>query len=252
MPSMLPNASAIDANLTMGATHIALATKAMKFGGACTKKFSQGDASMTKGLGSIYHPHGWGGVCFAMTIQWITFHANEADFWGWLYGQDTISKTPYGSIDSNRGRLIVGLQGAMKSDTAHAEGLVTASDRGMTWRELATYWLLQDGIKKISYGNVNEGATGTAASLAGKVAPDSYRIGGCYRELIWVRSSGGAHACAAWVGQDATFFDPNYGEYWFPRASAFRSWLAFFWEKTGYAAKYDNWYCNSYSKLVKR
>jgi hypothetical protein len=249
--SVLENAAAIDVGIILGSKHKALAAEAIRLGGACTKKFAQGDLKMTQGLGSIYKPYGWGGVCFAMTITWISFHAREADFWGWLYGQDEISKTPYGPIAPNRGRMITGLQGALKGKSEHSEGLRTTTDLDMDWRELATAWLLQDGLKKISYGNVQEGPVGSAPALALKVSPDTYKIGGCYREFVWSRSSGrGSHACAAWVGSDVTYFDPNYGEYWIPNASDFRTWFAFYWNKV-YAAKYDQYYANSYSVKLR-
>lgn len=42
---------------------------------------------------------------------------------------------------------------------------------------------------------------------------------------------------AAWVAKDITFFDPNFGEFWFPDAAAFVAWFSgSFWYRSFYAA----------------
>jgi YopT peptidase len=247
--SVLPNAKLIDANLKMGTWHNAIIGKAIEYGGACTKKFDQGDASLTKGVGSVYGPHGWNGVCFALSLMWIAFHAKDEDFWGWLYGQDTISRTPYGSIASNRATMIVGLQGALYNRSFTAD-LKSANARGLSSQGLAEYWLRSDGIVKISYGNVPvTKIQKVAANLATQLAPDSYKVGGCYKELGMFSPNGG-HSCAAWVGSDVTYFDPNFGEFWFEKAAQFRKWFAYYWFSSQYFDVYSTYEITAYSPLA--
>lgn len=65
------------------------------------------------------------------------------------------------------------------------------------------------------------------------------RMGGSYCMINFGNSDGG-HAVSAWVAQDALFFDPNNGEYWFENYRDFCNWFPMYFRLAGYAG----WPCN--------
>src|SRR5262249_8838972 len=97
--SVLPDAPFIDFWLFMPDKQEKAYLAAHQRGGACTKKFNQGSDDKEKGLGFWYHKRKksngktWGGVCKALSIYWIAYHANERDFWGWLQSDEGKAST---------------------------------------------------------------------------------------------------------------------------------------------------------------
>ena len=70
-------------------------------------------------------------------------------------------------------------------------------------------------------------------ALASDLASSMKNGTGSYRTIgIW--GPGGAHAMAAWVGQDVAFFDPNFGEFWFEKSGDFINWFPHFWRRSMY------------------
>jgi hypothetical protein len=237
--SVLPDAYLIDAHLDMPSKHTKLHLLAHEFGGACTKKFSQGSDDRTKGLGYWYHQRKkkngkkWGGVCKALSVYWIAYHANDWDFWGWLMEN--------GWAQAERATIICDLHGAY----GKRDGL---SKYNWMKQVLATAHVVE---RRSNHNGAAMVLTGSGDAVTGKtylngrliaeaVAPN-YRLGGgCYRQLSF--HGGGGHAVALWAAEDATFFDPNYGEYWFEHVGDFRKWFGHFWVESGYGAKYEGQY----------
>lgn len=250
MTMTLPNAWLIDAHLDMPAKHAKLHQLAIECGGACTKKFSQGSDDRTKGVGYWYHQRKtasgarWGGICKALSIYWIAYHANDEDFWGWLFKD--------GWAQAERAEAICNLHGSYKTTklTADVWSASVLAKVGVI-PQRANH---NGGDLKIT-GVANQRSGSNRSYLAGalmasEIAPD-YRGVGRYKQFSFYHDSGG-HAVAAWVAEDVCFFDPNYGEYWFETARNFRRWFPKFWELT-YGPKYTgHWYANSYGKKVGR
>jgi hypothetical protein len=249
MTMTLPDAWLIDAHLDMGSKHEKLHKLAFDCGGAVTKKFSQGSDDRTKGVGYWYHQRKkasgkrWGGVCKALSIYWIAYHANDKDFWGWLFKE--------GWAQAENAERVCDLHGAYSN-----RGNVSQD----TWaaKVLASVGVIPQRANhngaSIKFTGVSNQRTGSGRSIlagalmAQEIAPN-YRGVGRYKQFSF-HYSGGGHAVAAWVAQDVCFFDPNYGEYWFETTAGFRRWFPQFWEMT-YGPKYDGeWYANSYGKKI--
>lgn len=96
----------IDVGLWTGSfEHAPLAKHARDLGGMCTKKFNQGMTGWAAGLKTMLDRlrerdgDDWKGACWGMSAMWIAFHAKDRDFWGYLYGEPTMSKAPYGDMN---------------------------------------------------------------------------------------------------------------------------------------------------------
>lgn len=245
--SVLPYAQAIDWEIDMPFKHQRIHALALTHGGACTKKFSQGSDEKNKGVGSIYHLRmkspgvKWSGVCKALCMFWIAFHANDEDFWGWLFG-------PNGDVDVEVAGFICDLHGSYSSRVDHGD-VPTREISGLSKVEFMRKQLAKAGVipRTTATGgslSTNQQALTSGTSLgrgreiAAVLAPD-YKMGGAMYKQLSFSSAGGAHATAAWVAQDVCFFDPNYGEYWFETVVDFRRWFELFWVYSGYGSKYD-------------
>ena len=73
-------------------------------------------------------------------------------------------------------------------------------------------------------------------------------------KIISIHGSVGGHALAAFVGDDAMFFDPNYGVFYFENADDFRRWFGepggFYWT-SGYVRHLgDDFVIKSYAKGI--
>jgi hypothetical protein len=247
--TVLPNAWLIDAHLDMGSKHQKLHDLANKFGGACTKKFSQGSDDKEKGVGYWYHQRKkasgakWGGVCKALSVYWIAMHANDADFWGWLmeggWGQ------------AERVNMVCDLHGAYSNrDKKLSTDAWTAQTLGRVGIIEQRSTVGGGSLKTVGVSNQKFGGNSqyAGAIFAKSIAP-AYKGIGRYKQFSFHRKGGG-HAVCAWVAQDVAFFDPNYGEYWFETTAGFRQWFAQFWDMT-YGSRYTGeWYINSYGKKI--
>ena len=69
--------------------------------------------------------------------------------------------------------------------------------------------------------------------------------------LISIMGNGG-HAMAAYIGNDIAFFDPNYGEFWFPTHLQFFQFFMNFWRSSGYYQDFDKFYLMPYAKGLKK
>ena len=242
------SAPAIDWQIDMPAHHQKLHATAFTHGGACTKKFSQGSDDRTKGVGAIYHQRlksngkRWSGVCKALSMFWLAFHANDEDFWGWLMGPD-------GQVNLEVGGFICDLHGSYSSRADHGD-VTPRSLSGLSKLAFMQKQLGKAGIvprTTAAGGSMSTNAQaftrnssiGRGREIANVLAPD-YKMGGAMYKQLSFAGDTGAHATVAWIAQDACFFDPNFGEYWFEKVSDFRRWFELFWVYSGYGRKYTN------------
>ncbi|MGF1461666.1 MAG: YopT-type cysteine protease domain-containing protein [Maricaulaceae bacterium] len=244
--TVLTAAPAIDWQLDMPYIHQKLHAMAITHGGACTKKFRQGSDDVTKGVGSIYHLRlksdgkKWGGVCKALSMFWMAFHANDEDFWSWLFGKD-------GKLNVERAAFICDLHGSYSSRPDHGD-VQTRQESGLSKLDFMKKQLAKSGIVPRTDGSggslstnmqafTKSTRTGRGREIAKVLAPP-YKMGGAMYKQLSFAGDNGAHATVAWIAQDAMFFDPNYGEYWFEKVSDFARWFELYWRETGYGAKY--------------
>ena len=62
------------------------------------------------------------------------------------------------------------------------------------------------------------------------LSDDLEKVSGAYAMIV-LHGAGGGHAFAAWIGgrgEDACFFDPNFGEYWFEDKQNFFRFMRLF------------------------
>lgn len=249
---VLPNSPAIDHHLDMPHKHQKLHAMAYTHGGACIKKFQQGSDDKQKGVGFWYHQRNksngsrWAGVCKALSVYWISCHATDVDFWGWLtHNSDTINE--------KSALHICDLHGSYGSRADHGN-FATRSELGLGKDGWVAFQLGKAGVverKGISAGqslthSANFGSNNIRAR-GRQMAEALCENPGCYKQFSF-RRDGGGHATALWVGEDVTFFDPNYGEYWFEKREDFKRWFSLFWEET-YGSRYSkNFHITSWGK----
>ena len=78
-------------------------------------------------------------------------------------------------------------------------------------------------------GSRNANTRGHVVNWAG-MSDDLDKVSGAYAMIV-LHGPRGGHACTAWIGgrgEDACFFDPNFGEYWFEDKRNFFRFLRLF------------------------
>lgn len=252
--SNLPHMREVDSELVIGAVQTALTERALRAGGGCLKKFAQGNKDTLKGLGFYYKRYGWNGICYALSLFWMALHANEIDFWHWLAGGPEKS-TPSRRFLRGPANEIIALHGALNS-FAFSGGRQTAKQLRVTRNVYAEHWMRGAGLNEMNYMNWLEASIAAEEELLNAVALKDMVGGqnrgtGFYKQIIF-RSPGSGHSCAAWVGTDVCFFDPNYGEFWFPSAEKFKEWFRFFLGRSGYRKRYATYEIIAFSPAYKR
>lgn len=169
-----------------------------------------------------------GGACYAISAFWVIFHATQGSdhpftkdrtIWQYLFDQ--------GGLNLGAAQNIV---------VEHRE----SSRIGQTLyfdQQLGKFGLVRR--KEIVSGEVMEvsGSASHITTSAGKgraIGNAIVQQGEGYRTISLKRATGGGHAVAGWVGQDVSFMDPNYGEFWFPNHPSFTEWFEAFWQISSY------------------
>lgn len=217
-------------------THNDVRKKASEVGGACTKRFNQGVSERTTGLGALFSrlrtsdAEAWNGACYALCVFWASLHAQDADFWGWLYKKANDSS--WGKISKTMADKVVGFHGALYNKK-FTDGLASASSQGITTHQYAENAMLSlSRLRKTS--SVNKQGVGASGNdiCANIIYKRGSKTGGVYILLsLWKTSAlHSGHECAVYVGApDIAYFDPNYGEFWFPDTESFSTWFAVYW-----------------------
>ncbi|MGG5820950.1 YopT-type cysteine protease domain-containing protein [Falsiroseomonas sp. HW251] len=220
-------------------------------------------------------PYTSGGICNALSAKWIEQHANGGSLWNWLFtpGTTNVQQAKIANLMINFTESVVsGASDIDKSQGNHgmrqriANRIVNKSAKkafaGGDYQEFVTdKYLALYGIRRrrvaqdiisgsiencLSYGYGPK----TAIQLAVRMDP-KYMVtrSGTYA-IINILGKAGGHAMAAWVGEDVAFFDPNFGEFYFPKNADFQKFFPTFWRKSGYESSFDRFCFFLYAKAV--
>jgi hypothetical protein len=230
------------------------------FKGHLLEAFSQGD--WNEGLGPIMDqiPEAANGVCKSLCMHWVAHHANDVPS-----SFASVARS-MGSGARRRGGVYAGV-GMALTQLAYVDALQGAQGNHQQVKDRFTDdFLRQHGIvrqmnikhptRNLSRGGIKFGNSRTVNTWFGRHMAD--RIVGSHGRDYWsykiisVHGRAGGHAIAAFVAADAVFFDPNYGVFYFSKASDFRSWFGepggFYWE-SGYVHELgDDFVIKSYAK----
>ncbi len=218
-------------------------TSAKNFYGHLIEPFSQGD--WNEGVGAIMDqiPEAANGICKSLCMHWVAHHATDAP------GRFSDVARLRGPGTRRNGGYFDGVGMVIKQvDYARALGAIPARERNEAKDRFIDEFLRQHGI--VRQMNIKHPTRNLAPSRfkPGNSAPVNLWFGrqlathvvGSHSKDYWsykiisVHGRAGGHAVAAFVGADALFFDPNYGIFYFKKASDFRLWLGepggFYWE----------------------
>jgi len=224
---------------------------AKAYGGECTYQFSQAINPVAGMIGKSKVTSG--GICQALSEMWVVFHAHDQALWNWLCPNGKLSSSALANVAYNF------KYGSVKEGS----GFSALTDQDQN----SDHWFLQYGIRrrtdtvqrkfnesvggkmqKVAYANrsLAEGARtggvsrcGLGKNLArdlvgGSMVKNMGMRDGTYR-MIGVYGGSGSHCMCAFIGTDAVYFDPNFGEFWFPKRSDFEKWFGeYFWPKSFY------------------
>lgn len=200
-------------------------------------------------------PYTSDGICQALAAKWIAEHANGGSLWNWLFapGSTNIKQAAIANLMINFSESTV-----RKGKVANRslKGKSTGGDvyqDFVTDKYLGLYGVMRrqatSGAFMGSMNNpINVGAQGHA--LASRFQESWLCAKGGSYILISILGDDGGHAMAAYVGQDIAFFDPNFGEFWFPSINEFFPWFLTFWRTSGYDKDFDEFYLLPYAMKV--
>jgi YopT peptidase len=221
---------------------------AEKYGGHCTYRFSQALQPVSGMIGKSKITAG--GICQALSEMWVVFHSHDQALWNWLCPNGQVSSSALANVAYN-------FHFGSNKDGVKLDNQDQNSDM----------WFLQYGIRrrtgmvqqrfnevvdgkmqKVGYstrslteGNRSAGVSkcGLGKNMAKDIVSGSMvkNIGlgdGTYR-MLGVYGGDGSHCMCAYVGADVAYFDPNFGEFWFPKRDDFQKWFGeYFWPKSFY------------------
>jgi YopT-type cysteine protease-like protein len=196
------------------------------------------------------------GICQALAAKWIAEHANGGSLFNWLCtpGTTNVKQSAITSLMVNFTESVTSA-GKLANQTEGIGGRSTSS--GLYHQDFITEKYLQlYGLKRRgSMGGstvgsmasqLSTGATGNA--LASRFQPSWMNTKGEAYILVSIMGSGG-HALAGYVaGSEVILFDPNYGEFYFPKFENFFKWFLYFYPKSGYAKAFPKFYLLGFAK----
>jgi len=230
---------------------------AQRYNGSCIFPFSQCLEPVSSMIGKSKVTED--GICQALSEMWVVHHAHDGSLWNWLYRGGQLRSSALAQIAYN-----FSLGSGIASGQSYA-----ITDQDMN----SDLWLMQHGIRRRTnalpqmtnrfVGGKMQRVAQAGRSLTTGSREDSgifsslcsYDVGiklgralvsgsmvtnmgqgdGTYR-ILAARGRAGGHTMAAFVGSDAVFFDPNFGEFYFPdRADLARFIGADFWGKSWYS-----------------
>jgi len=212
---------------------------AKQFQGYCTWPFSQ-VVSPVKNLICSY-PDTSGGICEMLAAKWLEQHAKGGSIVNWISSSGDVTE-----VDNNKVRQLMQLFAV--GTTMRSGAMVGKPQTGRVNQDLATEtWLRSQGVIKRrqltggvpllggGYYHPSRGASAQPGrqDFSTAIARDIIQSKGSYK-IIGINGPQFSHAMAAWSDEDVSFFDPNFGEYWFARPQDFVSWLPNFWYSAGY------------------
>lgn len=253
---------------------------AKNFKGHLVEAFQQGDD--LEGMGEIlkHIPGTEDGVCKSLCMNWIDHHANDKE------GAFTDVARSMGSGHRRGGGNYAGVIMAL-DQLDYADAVLSATSPGEYYRakdQFTDEFLRKCGIRRqmkisnpalnlsrpglkrskpkrsgfmrlgFNMGRSNRAVdTSYARNMAKSIVGDHSASYWSYK-IISIHGSAGGHAVAAFVGADAMFFDPNYGIFYFEKASDFQNWFGapggFLWETRYIKHLADDYVIKSYAKSI--
>lgn len=155
------------------------------------------------------------GICEASSARWVAEHAKGSSFFQWIHDKNgKIKRTAIVDLAAQqRAGEAKKSQDRASEEFLFGEGLIRRTNPMMT----------RSGREMVPTRSFAEGVGNVGINLP-KAMTASRLITGYY-VMIGIYGSGGAHCMAAYIGQDICFFDPNFGEYWFPDQANFVKWF---------------------------
>jgi YopT peptidase len=199
-------------------------TLAEKHHGQCTAKFSQALEPVNSMIGK--HAVSRDGICQAMSQKWIVLHAHGSSLFNWVYQDDgTIDAAAISNLSINQIETETRLKGQSgKTDQDWASEKYLFS-HGIMRRSGIIPQVNSGYVQSVRSLISGDKSTGDIfGQLANALVNSSKLITGYYM-MIGIQGSGGGHCMAAYVGEDICFFDPNFGEFWFPKRQDFVGWF---------------------------
>jgi YopT-type cysteine protease-like protein len=184
------------------------------------------------------NPQTAGGICEALSAYWIRAHASNGSLWNILAPHGHVNVPALLPIINMQINGVNSLLGQDGYTFAWLQAANIVRTRVVSNSPLANH-LVRLGLTVAIQGPGRNalGTTGmiSCTDLAREIARD-YSMGGGQYKKISLDGWGGAHTMAAWVANDIVYFDPNYGEYWFPDSASFISWFTWrFWYLSNYS-----------------
>lgn len=215
------------------------------------------------------------GICQALAARWMVEHANNGSFWLWLRDGNANNPVNQWKIGQLMMQAVsfVKRSGPMASPHT-AMTLANVDQRLAEMGDLGYQDFVTTKYLDAMAGLMRRGATAahvqqetthgcsayTGLMLALRLNYKTLNApGGCYVLIGATRQNGRGHAMAAFVSKDdIAFFDPNFGEFYFPRGTGntgntgyiqgFVDWFQYFWRLSGYQDKYSSFRLLSYGK----
>jgi len=185
------------------------------------------------------YPQTAGGVCNALCNKWIAEHANDRSLWSWLAPTGTVDLGSFSSL------------------------MMQFMDKRIPWQEKRLAYLRMYGV--IERRDTANSSLSSGYDLGDKKIPSAHvgrdmamamtygglkNSSGSYRAISLWGKGGIGHAVCAWVANDACFFDPNYGEFYFGNVKDFATWAAEFGQVSGYGAMFGGVWVRDFAKRI--
>lgn len=231
------------------------------FKGQLLEPFSQGD--WNQGLGRIMAqiPEAANGICKSLCMHWVAHHANDEA------GRFSDAARQMGS-GGRRGAGDFGGVGIVLNQMAYGNALAAAlpgtvaqvkdqfTDDFLRKRGIVRQMNIKHPSRNLTPPGLKLGTSRTVSTAFGRQLAS--RIVGHHSAGYWtykiisIHGQAGGHAVAAFVGDDALFFDPNYGIFYFDKADDFRQWFGepggFYWESNYVRELGDDFAIKSYAR----
>ena len=225
--------------MSLGA-HINLVQSSVKdFKGHCTFRFSQALPPVSGHLDK--HVGTAGGICQALSTKWMVEHAKDSSMWPWLYPGGKLNTSALYNVMINF--LDPNIQGI---------GQMTQSDKYLKMHGLIMRRNIVTGDAMDKWSKSRHSAIGKKGQIGRRLTTAIQRThkntSGNY-VLLGMDGNGG-HAMCAWIAQDAAFFDPNCGEFWFERVTDFFRWLPLMTQLMRYDSEFWEAQAVAYAKKM--
>ena len=188
-------------------------------------------------------------MCQALSNKWIADHANGGSLWNSIYAngvfqQGVIANLMMQFIDSvgqgpgKQQRQMFGNQDIHAEKYLFHYGVVRRQD-------------IVSGRRHYFSAAAQQPTAALGLHIANSLCgPQGNKNSGGAYQLIYIYGASGAHAMAAWTAEDVSFFDPNFGEFWFQNPAKFREWFKDFWTASGYSRSYTKYELRSFAKKM--